>query len=61
MFDGLVAITTQLLVGAYISIVAYCDRPRQNQPYCAGYQSEIQAYLVAQGDNYHFSLFGIDR
>ena len=27
-----------------------CDRPRQNQPYCAGYQSEIQAYLVAQGD-----------
>ena len=38
-----------------------CDRPRQNQPYCAGYQSEIQAYLVAQGDNYHFSLFGIDR
>ena len=38
-----------------------CDRPRQNQPYCVGYQSEIQAHLVAQGDNYHFSLFGIDR
>ena len=38
-----------------------CDRPRQNQPYCAGYRSEIQAYLVAQGDNYHFSHFGIDR
>ena len=42
-------------------VIIICDRPRQNQPYCAGYQSEIQAYLVAQGDNYHFSLFGIDR
>ena len=38
-----------------------CDPPPQNQPYWAGYQSEIQANLVAQGDNYRFSLFGIDR
>ena len=38
-----------------------CDPPQQNQPFCAGYQSEIQAYFIAQGDSYHFSLFGIDR
>ena len=44
-----------------MSKIANCDRPRQNQAYCAGYQSEIQAYLVAQGDNYRFSLFGVDR
>ena len=28
--------------------VMICDCPRQNQPYCAGLQSEI----VAQGDYY---------
>ena len=44
-----------LLTRILISII--CDRPRQNEPYCAGYQSEIQAYLVAQGD----FTFGIDR
>ena len=38
-----------------------CDRPRQNQPYCAGPQSEITAKIVAQGDYYRFSLFGMDR
>ena len=27
-----------------------CDRPRQNQPYCAGPQSEIRAKIVAQGE-----------
>ena len=44
-----------------VSLCIICDSPQQNQPYCAGYQSEIQAYLVAQGDNYHFSLFGMDQ
>ena len=34
-----------------------CDPPQQNQLYCAGYQSEIQTYFVAQGDNYHFFTF----
>ena len=28
--------------------------------YCAGYQSEIQAKIVAQGDN-RLSSFGMDR
>ena len=37
-----------------------CDPPRQNQPYCAGPQSEISAPKVADGDHYRFSLFGID-
>ena len=27
-----------------------CDRPRQNQPYCAGPQSEIRVKIVAQGE-----------
>ena len=37
-----------------------CDRPWQNQPYCARTQSEIRAKQVAWGDNYQFRLFGID-
>ena len=41
--------------------IIICDRPRENHAYCAGYQSEIQAKIVACGDNYQFSLFGIDR
>ena len=27
-----------------------CDRPRQNQPYCAEPQSEIRVKIVAQGE-----------
>ena len=38
-----------------------CDRPRQNQPYCTGPQSEITARIVTQGDYYRFSLFGMDQ
>ena len=30
--------------------VTICDRPRQNQPYCAGPQSEIRVKIVAQGE-----------
>ena len=30
--------------------VHICDRPRQNQPYCAGPQSEIRVKIVAQGE-----------
>ena len=45
--DGKIETVTFLLL-------VKCNRPRQNQPYyCAGYHSEIQAYLVAQGDSYH--------
>ena len=36
-----------------------CDRPRQNQPYCAGPQSEITAKIVVN-IIYRFSLFGMD-
>ena len=41
---------------ALCAFIIICDPPHQNQPYCTGYQSEIQAYLVAQGGNYYFSL-----
>ena len=30
--------------------ISICDRPRQNQPYCAGHQSEIRVKIVAQGE-----------
>ena len=46
----------QASVQAYIWMI--CDRPRENR---AGYQSEIQAKIVAYDDNYRFSLFDIDR
>ena len=50
-----------IVVVIFSTEIIICDRPRQNQPYCAGYQSEIQAKMVACGDNYRFLLFGIDR
>ena len=50
---------------SYLAKSVYIMWPSTGKPCimhaCTGYQSEIQAKLVVYGDNYQFSLFGIDR
>ena len=54
------ASTGRLTLTVELVIIILCDRPRENQAQCTGHQSEIQTIIVAWGDDYWFSLFGMD-
>ena len=50
LLEPRLAHTHVLFSGICMYTVHICDRPRQNQPYCAGPQSEIRVKIVAQGE-----------
>ena len=55
LFIAVVAFHVLTEVCSIEKVLKYiCDPPRENQAYCAGVLSEIQAKIVAQGDNWRF-------